>query len=111
MGYRSDVYMRFDQSIMEMVDAARQFDQELDKILDEGMTEKPTDFHWSDVKWCSINGPVSAVENLMNELESNTDADGAEWFGFIRVGEADDDVERRGHPDGHDMYTHTQVEW
>ena len=55
MGYRSEVYLRFAEPIVEVIDAARKLDDNLDKMLSDGEAERidkvKTDFHWEYTKW------------------------------------------------------------
>ena len=112
MGYRSDVYLRFDESAVEVVNAVRQFDPVLDKMMKESTTGGSTDFHWSDVKWYDCSPDVLAVESLLEALSMDTITDcGEDFYGFIRIGEESTDVEHKGEPCTYNMYTYTQMEW
>lgn len=105
MGYRSEVYLRFAEPIVEVVDAARKLDDNLDKMLSDAATEgNKTDFHWEYAKWYDSYPEVRAVESLLDMLLDDD-------YGFIRLGEGENDIERLGRPDEYDMYTNTSVEW
>ena len=108
MGYRSEVYLRFAEPIVEVIDAARKLDDNLDKMLSEGEAERidkvKTDFHWEDTKWYDTYPEVQAVESLLDMLQDDD-------YGFIRLGEEEGDIETKGHPSEYDMYTNTSVEW
>ena len=108
MGYRSDVYLRFAEPIVEVIDAARKLDDNLDKMLSDGEAERTdkvkTDFHWEYTKWYDTYPEVQAVENLLEMLQDDD-------YGFIRLGEEEGDIERKGYPSEYDMYINTAVEW
>ena len=105
MGYRSEVYLRIAEPLVEVVDAARKLDDNLDKMLsDAAEADSKTDFHWEYTKWYNIYPEVRAVESLLDTLQDDD-------YGFIKIGEEEDDIERRGYPADYNMYTNTIVEW
>ena len=108
MGYRSEVYLRFAEPIVEVIDAARKLDDTLDKMLSDGEEKRidkvKTDFHWEYTKWYDTYPEVRVVEGLLDMLQDHD-------YGFIRLGEEEGDIERRGDPCEYDMYTNTSVEW
>ena len=93
MGYRSEVYLRIAEPLVEVVDAARKLDENLDKMLSEGATlgKEKTDFTWEYTKWYDTYPEVQAVENLLDMLQDDD-------YGFIRVGEEEGDIESKGTP-------------
>ena len=103
MGYRSDVYLRIADSLVEVVDAARKLDKTLDKMLSLAQDGK-RDFYWEHTKWYDSYPEVQAVESLLDMLQDDD-------YGFIRLGEEDGDNERKGDPGCYDMYISTTVEW
>ena len=108
MGYRSEVYLRISEPLVEVVDAARKLDDTLDKMLSEGaevgLEGNKTDFHWEYTKWYDSYPEVQAVESLLEMLQDDD-------YGFIRLGEEEGDIERKGYPGEYDMYINTAVEW
>ena len=108
MGYRSEVYLRIKEPLVEVVDAARKLDDNLDKMLSHGAKEtkkeNKTDFYWEYTKWYDSYPEVRAVESLLDMLQDDD-------YGFIRLGEEDGDIERKGDPPCYDMYTNTSVDW
>ncbi len=105
MGYRSEVYLRVKEPLVEVVDAARKLDRELDKMLSEGSCEgSKTDFHWENSKWYDSYPEIKAVQGLMDMLLDDD-------YGFIRLGEEEGDIESRGYPSDYNMYTQTTVDW
>ena len=105
MGYRSEVYLRFAEPIVEVVDAARKLDNKLDEILSYGTEDgSRTDFHWEYTKWYDTYPEVRAVENLLDMLQDDD-------YGFIRLGEEEGDIDRKGSPGDVDMYVQTSIDW
>ena len=106
MGYRSEVYLRIAAPLVEVVDAARKLDDTLDKMLSEGATlgKEKTDFTWEYAKWYDTYPEVQAVESLLDMLQDDD-------YGFIRLGEEEGDIERKGYPSEYDIYINTSVEW
>lgn len=105
MGYRSDVYLRIAQPLVEVVDAARKLDDKLDEMLKHGTCDgSKTDFHWEWTKWYNSYPEVQAVDSLLSMLQDDD-------YGFIRLGEDDGDVDRQGSPGDYDMYIQASVDW
>ena len=105
MGYRSDVFLRIAEPLVEVVQAAAKLDPKLEEILKEGSCELvKTDFHWESVKWYDSYPEIQAIEGMLDDLDEDD-------YGFIRVGEEDGDVEHKGYPSEYDMYTSTTVDW
>jgi len=105
MGYRSDVYLRIAQPLVEVVDAARKLDDKLDEMLRQASCDgSKTDFHWEWVKWYDTYPEVQAVDSLLSMLQEDD-------YGFIRLGEDDGDADRQGCPGDYDMYIQTSVDW
>ena len=108
MGYRSEVYLRIAEPLVEVVDAARKLDDNLDKMLSDGEAERTdkvkTDFYWEHTKWYDSYPEVQAVESLLDMLQDDD-------YGFIRLGEEQGDIEQKGYPSDYDMYTNTSVDW
>lgn len=104
MGYRSDVYLRVAEPLVEVVDAARKLDKTLDKMLSDGSSEEKTDFHWSCVKWHDTYPEVTAVNDMLDMLHDDD-------YGFVSLGEEEGDIERKGDPSAYDIYIQTSVDW
>ena len=105
MGYRSEVYLRVAEPLVEVVDAARKLDKTLDKMLSHGAVDgNKTDFHWNYTKWYDTHPEVMAVNDMLDMLHDDD-------YGFIQVGEEEGDIERKGDPACYDIYTRTSVDW
>ena len=104
MGYRSDVYLRVAEPLVEVVDAARKLDKTLDKMLSDGSSEEKTDFYWESVKWYDTYPGVTSVNDMLDMLHDDD-------YGFVALGEEEGDIERRGDPSGYDIYIQTSVDW
>ena len=111
MGYRSDVYLRVAEPLVEVIDAARKLDKTLDKMLSEGSSEQgenwsssKTDFHWAYTKWYDTHPEVMAVNDMLDMLQDDD-------YGFVAIGEEEGDIERKGDPAAYDIYIQTSVDW
>ncbi len=103
MGYRSEVYLRISEPIVEVVDAARKLDATLDEML-SGAEDGKTDFYWEHTKWYDSYPEVRAVESFLEMLQDDD-------YGFVRLGEEEGDIERKGDPHEYNMYVNTVVDW
>ena len=105
MGYRSDVYLRIAEPLVEVVDAARKLDKTLDKMLSDGSSEGcKTDFYWESFKWYDTYPEVMAVNDMLDMLQDDD-------YGFVALGEEEGDIERKGDPALYDIYIQTSVDW
>jgi hypothetical protein len=110
MGYRSDVYLRVNDSSEKVLGIARKMDKELDKIISEGTlnsfqsTGVPTDMCWESIKWYANYPDIAAVMNILSQLPD-------EDYGLVRIGEETDDIEYLGDPAAYDMYVSRRIEW
>ena len=106
MGYRSDVFLRIAEPLVEVVQAAAKLDPRLEEMLKEGESDHgaKTDFHWESYKWYDSYPEIKAIEDMLDELDEDD-------FGFIRLGEEQGDIEQKGYPSEYDMYTSTTVDW
>ena len=106
MGYRSDVFLRIAEPLVEVVQAAAKLDPKLEEILKEGDCGdgSKTDFYWESVKWYDSYPEIQAIEGMLDDLDEDD-------YGFIRLGEEQGDIEQKGYPSEYDMYTSTTVDW
>ena len=106
MGYRSDVFLRIAEPLVEVVQAAAKLDPNLGEMLKEGESDHgaKTDFYWESYKWYDSYPEIRAIENMLDDLDYDD-------FGFIRLGEDQGDIEQKGCPSEYDMYTSTTVDW
>ena len=106
MGYRSDVFLRIAEPLVEVVQAAAKLDPKLEEILKEGECEhgSKTDFYWESIKWYDSYPEIQAIEGMLDDLDEDD-------YGFIRLGEDQGDIEPKGYPSEYDMYTSTTVDW
>ena len=106
MGYRSDVFLRIAEPLVEVVQAAAKLDPKLEEILKEGESDhgSKTDFYWESVKWYDSYPEIQAIEGMLDDLDEDD-------YGFIRLGEEEGDIERKGDPCEYNMYTNTTVDW
>lgn len=105
MGYRSDVYLRVAEPLVEVIDAARKLDDKLDNMLKEASCEhNKTDFHWEHYKWYDTYPEVMAVNDMLDMLQDDD-------YGFVALGEEEGDIQRKGDPAAYDIYIQTSVDW
>ena len=106
MGYRSDVFLRIAEPLVEVVQAAAKLDPKLEEILKDGESDhgSKTDFYWESVKWYDSYPEIQAIEGMLDDLDEDD-------YGFIRLGEEQGDIEQKGYPSEYDMYTSTTVDW
>ena len=106
MGYRSDVFLRIAEPLVEVVQAAAKLDPKLEEMLKEGESDhgSKTDFYWEGYKWYEGYPEIRAIEDMLDDLDEDD-------FGFIRLGEDQGDIEQKGYPSEYDMYTSTTVDW
>ena len=68
-------------------------------------------FYIDYVKWYGTYEDVMAVESLLERIEEDPDheLDSDSSYGFLRIGEHDDDIETRGDPYQYDMYVERNI--
>ena len=104
MGYRSDVALRINENIMEVVDIYRKLDKEVDDMFNDTGWSNHCSYSWDHVKWYNGDAGVDAIDALMAKISEDD-------YGFIRIGEETDDIEYRGMPCEYDMYVNRSIEW
>ena len=107
MGYRSDVCLRVEPHVVEVIDAAKMMCDDLRAAFANAVingNSNCTDFRWDSVKWYDGYKDVDAVMSLLHSLPD-------EDYGMIRIGEEVGDVEYYGEPSEFDMYVNQCIEW
>jgi len=66
-------------------------------------TKDTVTFYWDDVKWYEDYADVKSIMGVLSKLED-------EEFGFLRIGEDDDDIERLGEPWEFELYISRNIE-
>ena len=108
MGYRSDVCLRVEPHVVEVIEAVSKMcnvtRQAFDSADDKDAGLHCTDFRWNGVKWYDGYEDVEAVKSVLQSLPD-------EDYGMIRIGEEVGDVEYSGDPPAFDMYVNQCIEW
>jgi hypothetical protein len=111
MGYRSQVMFAVteaaynkhaNQNVREALkDCDRAFEIEGAAQDHEGLPPKNNKiyyFYWDNVKWYPDYEDVKIVEDFIQKCEEDGDC------GFLRIGEDEGDIERRGEPNEYEIY-------
>jgi hypothetical protein len=96
MGYRSDVALALSREDHAKLVKACVPPGDLDSLLfltpnDEDDNEDAVVLHWENVKWYDDNPLIGKIASFIGDLDEET-------FGFVRIGEADDDTAILGNP-------------
>ncbi len=94
MGYRSEVAIRCQDKAFEM------FQKSWGELIPDKVFHKENDhlIYWDWVKWYEDYPDVSAIENVMselNELENDEATEKKMGYSFMRLGEDDTDIETK----------------
>lgn len=106
MGYRSDIVIAIST---EMYNRAF-LEGTLPAILKEhAPTKTDTAVYWKldGFKWYQMYPEVDAVARFLKSIEERKD--GVGHYGFIRIGEEDDDIVSEGTPWNFDIYIETII--
>jgi len=94
MGYTSQVAIAIKKE--EYHKRENQFKKVMHDCDELGKTTDAYFFTWDCVKWYPNYPEVQELEKLLREIDE-------EDYGFIRVGEEDNDIERKGCPNDYDL--------
>ena len=95
MGYRSTLAIAFKKkAFYDHVGSAIKDFKDCDTIQE---TSDTVTFFWEDVKWYEDYEDVKSVMGVLDKLE-------IEDYGYLRIGEDDDDTERLGSPHDFELY-------
>jgi len=105
MGYRSQVALAFDKkAFWKHVGEDIKHFKDCDLIQ---QTKENVTFIWEDVKWYDSYEDVGAVRGVLERIRDDEDYTDDDHYGFIRIGEDDDDIERLGSP--HEFEIRTSI--
>ena len=108
MGYRSDVVLKLDAPAYSALEAVAKVSDEVKSLLSDADTAHIVDdvytYFWSSIKWYDMYKEIGHLDLLLSSLPP-------ESYGFIRLGEEEDDIERRGSPCDFDMYVNRSIEY
>ncbi len=99
MGYRSEVHLVLSAAGRVAITVAS-IKPELLKEADtiEELSEGRIHYNWDWVKWYDNYTDVMGVTALMDHFDQLENSEHTPFYGFIRMGEEVDDLERRGDP-------------
>ena len=114
MGYRSYVYVITDienKALIAAVKAAKPDEEETGTLKQSWPPEKKAKevmlFEFHDTKWyesySDVNAVMLEINELINDNKGNT-------FGYIELGENDDDITHLGSPWDYDMHLNRSVD-
>ena len=103
MGYRSDVAIAIRKE--EYVKALLRQDFPT-ALKEEQYVEVEDVLYWflEGWKWYEMFDDVKEIDNFLQKLEEIETDDNTYVYGFMRMGEADDDFEERGDPYDYDIH-------
>ena len=109
MGYRSEVALSLSENANELFLENLKEIPEIQTLVNNCEWSDPNHgrYYWSWVKWYDSYPEVDAMEKFLDFL----DAVDHETYGFVRIGEDEEDISRRGSPCVHDMYVNRSIEW
>ena len=106
MGYRSEVALALCSEADELLKANAKWIPELAELIKDSESDAEERYFWSSIKWYESFPEIDAMNRFLAFLECHD-----YQFGFIRLGEEEDDIERMGHPSEYDMYIQRSIEW
>ena len=103
MGYRSDVAIAITKE--EYVKAVLRQDFP-DALKEEQYVEQAGVLYWflEGWKWYDSFTDIKEIDDFLQKLEEVETEDNEYIYGFMRMGEADDDFEERGDPYSFDIH-------
>ena len=112
MGYRSDVYIGLrKEAYIKHVILLDSFPKLLRDLNNPAQMHNDI-YYWSisHIKWYDSYKNVAEVTDFLNVLYEETSDTDKELYGFIRIGEEDNDIESSGFPWELDMQLQRYVE-
>ena len=109
MGYRSEVGVRFSDEAGRLVKKYVSLDEDLQQLVndadhEDGSKDKISTLSWSWTKWYPDYDEITKFDAMLSMLPSH-------HFGFMRLGEDNDDVEERGEPWEYDIHLRKEISW
>ncbi len=106
MGYRSQVALGLCTEADQLLKANAEMIPELAALIKDSESDAPERYFWDSIKWYESFDEIDAMNRFLAFLECH------DWqFGFIRLGEEENDIERMGSPSEYDMYVNRCIEW
>ena len=106
MGYRSQVALALCSEADELLQANAKWIPELAELIKDNESDAEERYFWSSIKWYDSFPEIEAMNSFMAFLEHH------DWqFGFIRLGEEEEDIEKMGQPAEYDLFVARAIEW
>ena len=106
MGYRSEVALGLCPEADQLLKANAEMIPDLAELIKDNESNVPERYYWSHIKWYDGYPEIGAMQSFLGFLECHD-----YQFGFIRLGEEEDDIERAGHPYEYDMFVNREISW
>ena len=107
MGYRSQVCLSVSEEADKILKDNADMIPALKELLKDGDSRVAERYYWDSVKWYPSYPEIDALERFLCFMDSADDGQ----YGFIRLGEEEDDIERRGAPWEFDMHVTRGISW
>ena len=106
MGYRSEVALGLCPEADQLLKANAEMIPDLAELIRDSESNVPERYFWSHTKWYRDFPEVETMNSFLEFLEHHD-----YQFGFIRLGEDSEDIERRGYPSEFDMWVNRSISW
>lgn len=106
MGYRSQVALGLCEEADQLLKANAEMIPELAELIKDSESDAPERYFWSSIKWYDSYKEIDAMNRFLEFLECHD-----YQFGFIRLGEDEEDIHRMGYPSEYDMWVNRCIEW
>tara|TARA_Y100001973_G_C5195552_1_gene334006 strand:- start:2283 stop:2603 length:321 start_codon:yes stop_codon:yes gene_type:complete len=106
MGYRSQVALALCSEADELLKANAKWIPELAELIKDNESDAPERYFWSSIKWYDSFKEIDVMNRFLEFLEHHD-----YQFGFIRLGEEEEDIQRMGYPSEYDMWVNRCIEW
>ena len=106
MGYRSQVALALCTEADQLLKANAEMIPELAALIKDSESDADERYFWSSIKWYESFEEIDAMNRFLEFLDCHD-----YQFGFIRLGEQEDDIERMGYPSEYDMWVNRCIEW
>jgi len=108
MGYRSQVAIAFEKkAFFKHIKDSKDSFKDADGIQ---ITSDSVLFKWDYTKWYDDYPDIIAIERVISDIEDDENLHDGDYFGFLRVGEENGDIETRGEPSMFEIYPVTTVD-
>lgn len=109
MGYRSELVIKFSEDAAEALAAAKGMDPNLAELLEHNEhrhigSGNVDCIYFSHTKWYEGYEDVDSMMSFLSQLNN-------EDYGFMRIGEDNDDIEELGTPWEYDIYISRSISW